>query len=152
MVIEKLRQYRPKPSSAYHYNKSPGGRTPLGLGPAFSQKQHFKALSGALLEAAPPVSRGNSAVTTAGSSTTVEVYNADVEGHDRERTLVGSTTRRKERKTPPTRLSWFGVSKKEENNAPKHDGEIERTNGRKLVTPAVFAGSAGTSDSHPMKS
>jgi hypothetical protein len=55
-VIEKVRQYRPKPSAGHHQTKSSGGRTPIlgGLG-AFSEKQHFKALSGALKEVAPPV-------------------------------------------------------------------------------------------------
>jgi len=123
-VIQKLSQYRPKQSA----NRLSGG---LGLGPTFSEKQHIKALGGA-----PVVSRGNSVVNTLGSST-VDEYNTDVEDHGRERTLIGSTTRHRKRKTQLTnRPSWLNSSKEDD----AHHADQIKEQGGKLVTPAVSVG------------
>lgn len=123
-------------------------RTPVpGSSPAFSEKQHFKALNGALLEVAPAILRGNSSPNTAGSSI-AEDYNADVEDHYRERTLVGSTTRHRKRKNPSAyRLSWLGVSK----DGDTHHADHIEEQGRKVVTPTVSVGDhthAESSNSH----
>ncbi|KAF9468793.1 hypothetical protein BDZ94DRAFT_1279344 [Collybia nuda] len=57
-VIEKLREYRPKPAPR---NAKSGSRTPvfsgLGFPSPFSEKEHFNFLSGALRSATPPGTR-----------------------------------------------------------------------------------------------
>jgi hypothetical protein len=144
-VIEKVRQYRPKPSASHHQTKSSGGRTPVlgGLG-AFSEKQHFKALSGALKEVAPPVSREHSAATTAGSTATMtdEEYAGDVDYRvqGENRTFVRSTEKGKKEIPSPNRLSWsHGYDT-------TTTDEIERNNIGQSEIPTIFVGDPRTSN------
>ncbi|PPQ77268.1 hypothetical protein CVT25_010850 [Psilocybe cyanescens] len=95
VVIEKLRQYRPKYAPPTPHTKS-GTRTPifghLGFSP-FSEKQHSKALSGALKNASAPVSRTNTE-----SEQEDDADDGDVE--DGDRTLINPPNQK--------RRKWFG--------------------------------------------
>ncbi len=102
-VIEQLRQYRPKPQAAHHYNKSSGGRTPVHGGHGFvSDKQHFKALNGALKNASLPALH-----SALGKNAAIdEDHDGDVEDHDRDgdRRLVNPISRQSK---SGNRFSWF---------------------------------------------
>ncbi|KAF9535054.1 Mechanosensitive ion channel-domain-containing protein [Crepidotus variabilis] len=101
-VIEKLRQYRPKPHTTHHTPRprSSGARTPVfGLQTPFSEKQHFRALSGALRTASLPVSRSD----TAGYSLTDDGHEGDSEGYEGDRTLVDKKKKRRSKLG-----TWFG--------------------------------------------
>ncbi|KAH7931366.1 hypothetical protein BV22DRAFT_1027599 [Leucogyrophana mollusca] len=63
-VIEKLRDYKPKPSTRHHQQKSSGGHTPmfsaLGFMTPFSEKEHFNLLNSRLRDEGPaPLSEGD---------------------------------------------------------------------------------------------
>ncbi|KAJ3503863.1 hypothetical protein NLJ89_g8241 [Agrocybe chaxingu] len=116
-VIEKLREYRPKLPTHTPHTRS-GTRTPVfGLSlPAFSEKQHYSQLSGALRNMSPPVSRSG----TSHGHEDVENY-GDTE--DANKTLVNPSTKKGKKKE---RLSWFGGG--------GHSGETSR----KTTDPMEF--------------
>ncbi|KAH7916809.1 Mechanosensitive ion channel-domain-containing protein [Hygrophoropsis aurantiaca] len=63
-AIEKLRDYKPKPSTRHHHQRSGGGHTPmfsaLGFMTPFSEKEHFNLLSNRLRDESPgPLSGGD---------------------------------------------------------------------------------------------
>ena len=119
-VIEQLRQYRPKPQAAHHYNKSSGGRTPVHGGHGFvSDKQHFKALSGALKNASRSALGKNVAID--------EDHDGDVEDHDRR--LVNPISK------PGNRFSWFTKTKKQNHPSAIHANELIDKLDKKTWTP-----------------
>ncbi|KAH9482890.1 Mechanosensitive ion channel protein Msy1 [Psilocybe cubensis] len=118
VVIEKLRQYRPKyPASTPNFKS--GARTPifghLGISP-FSDKQHSKALTGALKNVGPHPTRSNTDVDFRDD----DAHDGDVE--DGDRTLINSP-HRKHRK-------WFGSQSSADEPTPSSKHKLHSTTHR----------------------
>lgn len=117
-VIEKLRDYRPKPHSR---NRS-GNRTPIfgGLTTPFSEREHFNFLSGALKTHAQ------------------HDHGEDGDTEDADRTVVGRGSKGKGK----NRSSWFGGSKKTKHDdyesvTPEHEMGILSGSSRPISPTAM---------------
>ena len=133
VVIEKLRQYRPKPSTP----SRPGTRTPVfggfGFPTALTDKQHSKLLTKALRNATPFSSRRN--VNNGHHHDVGE--DADIELEDTDRTLVNKKGK------ASNRYSWFDNSaessedghmhRQHSDQADESDREREKDKGKVAV-------------------